>query len=322
MPSRVTANSARGAFPLSSFQTTPLTQVRFLYSAFVKVLFSTLPPGTMHWQDDEATEIVVSDEHPISETNIGTRPCVSFTRGPIQFYSLGMDDMLDFDPTTGKETKSVLIPGVMSINCCSRVDLESEQMAWFISEHLWILRKKLMGINGFFEIGRQQQVSAPSSAEGVINGDNAKEWFCTTVTSPFQFPRKSQATPLNNAIVNEIALMVTTQRQRQMSCSGQGLGPAASPNADLPQNIRIEAPAAYLPEASDAHGRTPDPGGTLPDPPPKQPHPLNPAVQVSVRTTHPYRAAVRPPMMNGRAIPIAEHACVESDSLPPFRTKV
>ncbi len=322
MPSRVTKNSARGAYPLSSFQTSPLTQVRFLYSAFAKVLFGTLPRGTMHWQEDEQTEVFISDEHPVHEDKIGMRPCISFTRGPIQFFSLGMDDMLDFDPTTGKKTKSALIPGVMSINCCSRVDLESEQMAWFLAEHMWILREKLMGLDGFFEIGRQQQISSPSSAEGVISGDSAKEWFCTTISSPFQFPRTSQATPLNNAIVNEIALMVTAQRERQMSCSGQGLGPAASPNADLPRNVRVELPASYFLGASDAHGRTPDPGGTLPSPPPKQPHPLNPAVQVSVRTTHPYRAALRPPSMNGRAIPIAEHACVESDSLPPFRTKV
>lgn len=322
MPSRVTKNSARGAFPLSSFQTSPLTQVRFLYSAFAKVLFRTLPRGSMHWQNDEQSEIYISDEHPMHSDVLGVRPAISFTRGPIQFFSLGMDDMLAFDPTTGKKTKSALIPGVMSINCCSRVDLESEQIAWFLSEHMWILREKLMGLDGFFEIGRQQQISSPSSAEGIITGDNAKEWFCTTISSPFQFPRTSQSTPLNNNIIQEIALMVNTQRQQQMSCSGQGLGPAASPNADLPFNVQTTAAPAFFPEASDAHGRTPDPGGTSVPPPPKQPHPLNPAVQVSVRSTHPFRAAVRPPMMNGRAVPIAEHACVESSPLPPFRTKV
>lgn len=322
MPSRVTKNSAHGAGPLSSFRETPLTQVRVLYSMFVKQLFAAQPKGNLHWQDDEQSEIFISDEHPVNSDIIGVRPCISFTRGPIQFYSLGTDDMMAFDFQTGQKTKSVLIPGVMSINCCSRVDLESENLAFWIAELLWILREQLMGIDGFFEIGRQPSVSSPSAAEGIITGDSAKEYYCTTISSPFQFPRTSQFTPLNREIVNNISLAIQQRTASMLSCRGQGNGPAASPNADLPFNVQATAPQGYFPAASDVHGRTPDPGGTLPNPPPLQPHPLNPAVQVRVRTTHPYRAAVRPPMMGGRAIPIAEHDCVESEPSPPLRTKV
>lgn len=322
MPSRVTKNSAHGAGPLSSFRNTPLTHVRVLYSEFVKQLFAMQPRGNMHWQDDEQSEIYISDEHPVNGDIIGVRPAITFTRGPIQMFSLGMDDMMSYSFETGKKTKGVLIPGMMSINCCSSVDLESESIGWWVAEHLWILREELMGIDGFFEIGRQSSVSSPSSAEGIISGDAGKEYYCTTVTSPFQFPRTSSSTPLNREIVNNISLAIQRRNVMSLNCQGQGRGPAASMNADLPVNVQASAPQGYLPGASDVHGRTPDPGGTLPDPPPLQPHPLNPAVQVRVRTTHPYRAAVRPPMMGGRAIPIAEHDCVESEASPPFRTKV
>lgn len=321
MPSRVTRTSAQQGHPQSSFHTSPLTQVRVLYNSFAKVLFATRPVGNMHYSEDESSEIYISDEHPVDPDIVGVRPCITFTRGPIQFYSLGMDDMLSQDLRTGTKTKSVLIPGVMSINCCSRNDIESESTAYWLAEHLWLLREKLMGLDGFFEIGRQQQVSAPSSAEGIISGDNGREWYCTTVTSPFQFPRTSQFTPINEQMVNAIALQIQT-RMQQLQCRGVGLGPAASPNADLPTNVQVSQGPSYMPMASDARGRAPDPGGNLPQPPPLAPHPLNPAVTVRVRTTHPYRAAVRPPSMGGRAIPIAEHDCVESEPLPPFRTKV
>jgi hypothetical protein len=321
MPSRVTRNSARGAHPLSSSRDTPLTHVRLLYNTFVKVLYAHRPVGDMHWCDDESSDIYISDESPVHGDIIGMRPCVSFTRSAVQFYSLGMDDMMSYDFETGKKTKGVLIPGVMSINCCSRVDLESENMAFWIAENLWILREKLMGTAAFFEIGRQPQVSAVSSAEGIISGDSGKEYYCTTVSSPFQFPRTSQFTPLNREIVNEIALSVQT-RTRSLQCQGLGHGPAASPNGDIPLGFHMEQPDSFYPEASDARGRAPDFSGTLPPAPALQPHPLNPAMQVSVRAARPFRAALRPPSMGGRSIPIAEHDCVESVTSPPFRTKV
>jgi hypothetical protein len=321
MPSRVTRNSARGAHPLTSARDTPLTHVRMLYNTFVKVLYSNRPVGDMHWTDDERSEIYISDDSPVDGDLIGMRPCVSFTRSAVQFYSLGMDDMMSYDFETGQKTKGVLVPGVMSINCCSRSDLESENMAFWLAEHLWILREKLMGTAAFFEIGRQSQVSAPSRAEGIISGDNGREYYCTTVTSPFQFSRTSQFTPINQQVVNEIALAIQV-RAASLQCRGQGLGPAASSNGDVPVNFRMDQPNSFFPEANDARGATPNFSGDTPVAVPLQPHPLNPAMQVRVRAARPFRAAVRPPMMGGRSIPIAEHDCVESEMSPPFRTKV
>ena len=321
MPSRVTRTNARGAHPLSSFRDTPLTHVRELYDTFVKVLYAHRPVGDMHWTDDESSEIYISDESPVDGEIIGMRPCISFTRSAVQFYSLGMDDMMSYDFETGQKTKGVLVPGLMSINCCSRVSLESENMAFWVAEHLWLLREKLMGTAAFFEIGRQPQVSAPSRAEGIISGDSGREYYCTTVSSPFQFPRTSQFTPLNREVVNEIALEIQA-RTKSLQCRGQGLGPAASPNGDVPLNFRMDQPNSFYPEASDARGASPNFSGNMPPAPALQPHPLNPAMQVRVRAARPFRAAVRPPMMGGRSIPIAEHDCVESETSPPFRTKV
>jgi hypothetical protein len=299
----------------------PLTQLRVLYNAFVKGLFATLPRGSYHWEEGEGTEIWVSDENPVQADVVGMRPAVSFTRGPIQFYSLGMDDMLSYNYQTGKKTKVALIPGVMSINCSSRVQAESENIAFFVAEHLWLLREKLMGYDKFFEIGRQPQVSAPSPAEGIIAGDGGEEWYCTTVSSPFQFPRKSQFTPLNQTVVNEIQLQIQTQLStlREMNPGG----PSVSHNGvEVPVHTCESGPPSFFPEASDARGRTPDPAGTLPNPPTYAAHPLDPARQVRVRTIHPFRPGLRPPSMGGRAIPIADCRVEESSSTPPFKTKV
>lgn len=320
MPSKPTRTNPRGQYPLSSFKDGPLLQLRVLYTAFVKGLFAAAPKGEYHWEEGENTEIYVSGETPIRGAIVGARPAVSFTRSSVQFYSLGQDDMLRFNFNTGRKTKTVLIPGVMSINCCSRSDIESEHLAWIVAEHLWLLREVMMGRDLFFEIGRQPQISAPSPAEGIVAADAGDEWYCTTVASPFQFPRMSQFSPLNRHILQELDLQI----RQQVQCAKQSnVGPAMSHNeVEWPAQKVVTAPQGYFPEASDVHGRAPDPAGELPDPPPLAPHPLNPAVQVRVRGVHPFRPALRQPTMGGRAIPIAAPCVEESGSTPPFRTKV
>jgi len=312
--------TAPGTSLPGSFKDEPLLQLRTLYNAFCKGLFAASPKGAYHWEEGEGSEILITDEHPVKAEIIGPRPAVSFTRSAVQFYSLGQDDMLQYKFDTGKKTKGVLIPGTMSINCCSRSDIESERIAWVIAEHLWLLRETLMGYDKFFEIGRQPQISAPSSAEGIVSGDHGDEWTCTTVSSPFQFPRMSQYTPLNREIVDSIEMQIQTQL---MTIRGAAVGgPRGLPNGVDMYNMRADPPPAFFPGASDAHGRSPDPGEKLPPPPTFAAHPLDPARMVMVRTIHPNRPGLRPPSMGGRAIPIADTSVEESSSTPPFKTRV
>lgn len=321
MPSKPTVVNPRGQFPLGSFKDEPLMQLRVLYNAFVKGLFRAAPKGAYHWTEGDDSEIYITDEHPVKAEAIGARPAISFTRSAVQFFSLGQDDMLEYKFDTGRKTKVVLIPGTMSINCSSRSDIESERLAWVVAEHLWLLRNVLIGTDLFYEIGRQPQISAPSPAEGVVTNDGGDEWYVTTVSSPFQFPRMSQTTPLNRVVVEAIELQIQMQLQ-YLRRTNQG-GPAFGPNGvEPPLHIREQGPPAFFPEASDARGRTPDPGGRLPPPPTYATHPLDPARTVVVRSIHPFRPGLRPPSMGGRAIPIADSHVEESNSTPPFKTKV
>lgn len=318
MPSKVTETSPLGLIPEHSFKYDPLRMVRALYISFAKGLFAAAPVGCYHWTPDEVSEIYISSETPIRADKVGKRPAISYTRGPVSFYSLGMDDMLRFNFATGKKTKTVLVPGVMSINCCSRNYLESERLAWIVAEHMWLLRELLMK-KGFFEIGRQPQISSPSPAGSIVANAGSDEWFCTTIQSPFQFPRMSQFTPLNKMILDNIELEFHTEAVKVLS-GGQGLagqagqGGIGGPNPsthERPLNLHECAPPAFSP-ASDAHGGTPDPAGTGPKGPPKVPHPLDPAKMVVVRSVSPYRQGIRPASMGGRVLPIADPCVKES----------
>lgn len=291
MPNRIRQATAQGEIPENSFKYSPLEQVRTLYVGFCQGLFAAAPLGTFHFSPSlEETEIIITDENPIQLTTVGKRPAVSFTRGPVQSYSLGQDDMLSYDFETGQKKKSVLIPGTMSINCCSRVDLESERLAWIIAEQLWMNRELLMRA-GFFEIGRQFVIGSPSPAGSIVAGDSGDEWYCTTVSSPFQFYRTSVFTPLNTHIVEGINASYEVDHFKNYNPKGP-VEPEPG-TANLPYRIGQRAPGIHAPRV---------------------PHPLNPAQTVVVRAAHPFRGGLRPPAIRGRNLPIQQPP-VEQSSL-------
>lgn len=295
MPSKLKGIGPRGAQPLSGFRETPLQQVRELYISFVQGLFAACPPGYYHWAPTlEETEIVITDENPINVSVIGKRPAISFARGPVQLTSLGLDDMLSYDMQTGKKQKSVLVPGVMSINCLSRNDQESENLAWWVAEGIWMHRERLLK-SGFFEIGRHIQIGRPSAPGQIVSDDGASEWYVTVAQSPFQFYRTSSNTPLAEsstaaAILSEIAVDIHTQR---IAASVQA--PAVS------YAVKESFPYQVVPDTSNiSSARVPMPG--------------NPAKDVTVQAHRPGSARLRPPSIRGRTIPIVTSTVEESET--------
>lgn len=314
MPSGVETTSPAVEFGGSSFKNTPLRQVRVLYARFLQGLFAAAPRGSYHWEPAlEDTEIVITDENPINLDVVGQRPAISLTRGPIQFYSFCLDDLMGYNFRTGAKKKTVLIPGTMSINCCSRVDIECDQLAFIISDHLWLLRGHLLK-QGFFQIGQQLAIGAPSPAGSLVSGAGEDETYCTTVTSPFHFPRTGQVTPLGKQIIQSIEASLQIGGLRTYG----EMGPVADTNAgayghELPFNITTYRPEAFAPYASDASS-TPNPAGLPQNKPHLVPHPLNPARNVIIKVSKPHTPGLRPASIRGQTIPIAPPSVEESES--------
>ena len=211
MSMKVPSTGADGAFEQDSFKYSPLEHVRSLFVSFFQGLFTASPRGAYHWdENDDLTEIIISSESVIKAEVLGLRPAITFTRSPVQFYTLGMDDMLAYNMATGTKRKAVLVPGTMVVNCSSRVQLESERIAWICAEQLWLHREMLMQ-RGLFEVGRQPSIGSPSPAGSIISGDQGDEWYVTAVTCPYQFYRTSQFSPLNKQILNSVQLSISTQ---------------------------------------------------------------------------------------------------------------
>lgn len=281
----------RQAFDGSSFKNTPLEHVRETLTSFVQGLFHGAPLGSYHWEpEEERTEIVIRDENPIQVSTVGQRPAVNLMMGTTQFYSVGMDDLIDYSFSMGQKTKGLLVPGVTNINVCSRTDIEAHNLAWVIAEHIWLLRELLLR-KGFFEIGRGISVSPPGPAGSVVAGDQGDEWYCSSLSVPWQFARKSAFTPLGQQVVNSIVARLEARTPRHVESLGW---PADDHNQ--PYQIEERLPPSFAPLASDAHGGTADPAGSRSNSLPRVPHPLNPAKIVTVRQVRPYRAGLRRPL--------------------------
>jgi hypothetical protein len=298
------------AYPESSFKYNPLMHVRVLFVNFVKGLFATAPEGSYRWvPDDENTEIYITNENVIQPTVVEKVPAVNFVRGPVQFYNLGLDDLEGYDFALGRKTKGVLLPGTMTINCCSRVDLESEHLAFVIADHIWLLRDLLMKA-GFFETGRGIQVGSPSGAGSIIANDRGDEFYCTPVSVPFQFARLSSFTPLGLQVVQNIE---QTMQVRGRTFRGSLGAPRNNPAMDheLPMAFYACPPPTFAPQARDLQR----------SPLSLQPHPLNPAVTVRVRTIRPNRPGQRLNPRGGSTIPIVRPCVEQSDSSVAFEQK-
>jgi hypothetical protein len=267
-------------FPESSFTYNPLTHTRVLFVRFFQGLFAAAPSGVgaFHWSPHaEETELVISDEEVIQPDVIEKNPAITLARGPIMFQSMGLDDMEQYDMQTGQKTRGMLIPGTMTVNCISRESLESEQLAFFAADHLWILREVMLE-QGFFDVGRNIQLGSPSPAGAIIANERGHEFISTAFTVQYMFPRLSTTTPLSRQIVNNIRL---SMNMKPKSAVPQMPGPFPPFLPAIPQ--QETAAPNFAPNAADAPQRNNN----------VFPNPTNPATSVQVTPIYP-RTGSRP----------------------------
>lgn len=269
----------------ASFRHSPIEALRNLFVGFCQGLFAAAPVGSYHWDpDDNITEIVIQDEASVKAEVLHKRPCITLTRGVMQGYSFGIDDLRQYDMDIGRKVKSQMIPGTMTINCCSRVSLEAENIAWVVFEMIWLLRDLLIS-SGLFDVARNNQLGAPTPAGSIIAADSGDEWVCVPVVVPFQFQRTSAFTPLGQTILNNVVY-------RMSSRLGPPLQHVGPPGGAIPLHLQV-CPSAELTNAPDQYGRSPDFSGSRNYFLPKQHHPLDPSRVVTVQVVRPNHPGMR-----------------------------
>ena len=206
MPQKVRSTAPTNQDDYSLLRESPIQYLRTVVVQFVQGLFWYLPKGHNHWEPNIGeSEIFISDEAPIRTKELGQLPGILITRSAMSMSSLGLDDMMSYDQRTDAKTKSVIVPGTISVNCCSRVPQESENLCYFVAKHLWLLRDVLQR-KSLYNIGQNIGIGAPSPAGSLVAGDMAEEFFVTAATMPFQLIETGTVTPLGQKIAKDIEL--------------------------------------------------------------------------------------------------------------------
>ena len=182
----------------------PIEFLRATIISFLQGLFAQCAIGYMHWDKDPGlSEILIVSDGAIKSEIIGARPAVIVSRSTMQFLTSGMDDMVSMDMSTGEKQKTVYIPGNVILHAISRNSIEAENLAFFIAEHVWILKDLLMK-QGFVDIGQNIVIGELSPAGAIIAGGDAEEWYSVDVSIPFQMLRSARITPLISTIMSSI----------------------------------------------------------------------------------------------------------------------
>lgn len=237
----------------ASWAEDPLNYLVKAFAAFLQTVFEKAPVGHFHWSPQlENSEIIITEENPIALDTVGQRPAISIVLGAIEWNASSLDEFLGMEFASGKQKHTDLLPGMMSLNCCSRVGQEARFIAWQCARHLWALRRIFMQEPFIHEIGRRVRVGPVSPAGALVQGDTEGEWLAASVTCPFYLQWYEQITPIKDWNGRDI------QPLREIEVTYRSRMALAQPNLTHTQNtgMRLWGAEAGPPKAPRIRGRT------------------------------------------------------------------
>ena len=195
----------------SSWADNPLEHLVRLCVIFAQELWREAPRGFFHWDEDqEHTEITITDDAPISPDVAEKRPAIVTVRSQTGWAGIGLDQMRDLKIRTGERVITDLLSGNVTLNCMSRVKTEAEYIAWVTANHFWVLRYILLKL-GFHDIGQRIQVTAPSPPGAIISGDTEAEIVNVSVVVPFHFQHTVKVTEEGLVVLKKMETTVQTR---------------------------------------------------------------------------------------------------------------
>lgn len=189
---------------ISSWSESPLRHMVRLAVLFCQKLFQAAPRGYYHWEeDDQETEVIFTREVPVDQETIHKRPVVAIVRSTAGWQGLGMDQLQSENAKTGQRTHVDMISGYLTFNCLAREGDESEQIAWLIANHMWLLRRVLLKL-GFHDIGQRFQIGGQGPPGQLVQGSSKSEIINVPAITSFQFSVSSTIVEEGSPIVAEL----------------------------------------------------------------------------------------------------------------------
>jgi len=159
--------------------------------AFAQGIFKCFPKGQYHWDSDlETTEIVITDQTPLTSSVINTRPAIVITRGQFQFANLAIGNLENIDTASGNRIYRDMLSGSITYNCLARNGIEASRLSWVIGSHVKKLRVFLQQQGPFTEIGQNVMFLGESPPGAILNDPVDSGTINVPVVIPFHYPHR------------------------------------------------------------------------------------------------------------------------------------
>jgi len=188
----------------------PLRALRQMFVLFAQGVYKTAPAGCFRWLDDEeATEILITDETPVDLSVVGVKPTIAITRGQLRYSEISIGGRQSDSMVGMTRNLTDLVPTTISLNHLAGNDLESEQLAMITARHIVALPRIFTRGTPVHKVGAPG-VSAPSPAGALVAGDRTGKWRNTSVTVPVFLQEYMQVRRGQRVILQHIQLGIST----------------------------------------------------------------------------------------------------------------
>lgn len=189
----------------TTYTYSPLTHMLRVYTYFVQSLFKEANPLRINFtEDEENTDIIIRMANSINAEVINKKPAVIIHRAGFTFPPMGIGgDLHNKDLRTGEVQRSAFVTGRVFFSTITKNDAHADDIAWYIVENIWALRKVEGG--NLFDGSGDFQISPPSAPTGLVDGD-IKQLVAVQTTMTVRLVRKTSVSPTNLRAFSKLGL--------------------------------------------------------------------------------------------------------------------
>lgn len=189
---------------VTSFAASPFTHMLRVYAHYIQNLFKQPNQFDFNFSEDqEQTDIIIRMGNSINAEVLERKPAVLIHRSAFVFPQQTHADMQSRNLKTGEIVREAILSGSAFFTVITRAEDVADDLAWFIVEHIWLL-KDIEGGEIFFG-SANFNITPPSPPQGLVQGDMT-DLVAVQVSFPVRMLKKSSVAPLTQRAMNALAL--------------------------------------------------------------------------------------------------------------------
>ena len=191
----------------TDIRSNPLAHAKRTFTYFLEELFKQdNPTGLLYSKDPKVTGIIIKGAYAKNQETYQKKPMIVVDRGGAQIASRTLGSIENVDYKTGGYTRTEQVPFSLIARVISENEFVVEKLAWHITFSTFVLRHVLIR-QGFYYVGNQMMVSAPTPPMGQVAGDQ-NNLTMIQLQLPCSHLMTGRFVPLNRPIMRDVSTKI------------------------------------------------------------------------------------------------------------------